>query len=121
MMTPEEYRAARDAAPYWLQLRIKAVEAPKQMPGVCIVRGAVTRQFRGPPFASGTLRLEVECKRRGQRTPPGDEFRMEVEELASGAYLEAFVESREKRFVVVARQIGLVLRPGSEPTFTGKE
>jgi hypothetical protein len=121
MMTPEEYRAAREAASHWLQLRIDAVKAPRKLPGVCIVRGEVTRTFRGPPPAAKTIDLEVECKGRRQRSPPGDEFRVDIEDLLSGRHLEAFVEVRDGRYVVAARQIEFVANPGAKPTFTGKE
>ena len=120
MMSPEEYRAAREAATYWLQLRIDAVEAPGKLPGVCIVVGQVTRVFRGPALGK-TIDLEIDCKRRGERSPPGDEFRVEIEELSAGRYLEAFVDLREGHYVVAARQVELVARPGPTATFTGKD
>jgi len=121
MMSPEEYRAARDAASHWLQLRIDAVKAPRKLPGVCIVRGEVMRVFRGPPPAAKTIDLEVECKSRGQRSPPGDEFKVDIEDLLTGRYVEAFVDAREGRYVVAARQIEFVANPGATPAFTGKE
>lgn len=121
MMSPEEYRAARAAATYWLQLRIDAVTAPRKFPGACIVRGEVTRIFRGPASAANTIDLEVECKQRGDRSPPGDEFRVDVEELRPGRYVEAFANLREGRYVVAARQMEFVANPGQTPTFTGKE
>ena len=121
MMSPEEYRAARESATYWLQLRIDAVKAPHTLPGPCIVRGEITRIFRGPIPAAKTIDLEVECKRRGERSPPGDEFRMDVEELHAGRYVEAFANLREGRYVVAARQVEFVAKPGAAPTFTGKE
>lgn len=121
MMSPEEYRAAREAASHWLQLRIDAVKAPRKLPGVCIVRGEVTRVFRGAPPAAKTIDLEVECKARRQRSPPGDEFRVDIEDLLTGRHLEAFAEMREGRYAVVARQIDFVANPGASPTFTGKE
>ena len=120
MMSPEEYRAAREAATYWLQLRIDAVKAPGKLPGVCIVRGEVTRVFRGPALAK-TIDLQIDCKRRGERSPPGDEFRVELEELLAGRSVEAFVDLREGRYVVAARQVELVARPRPTATFTGKE
>ena len=121
MMSPEEYRAARDAASHWLQLRIDAVKAPRKLPGVCIVRGEVMRVFRGPPPAAKTIDLEVECKSRGQRSPPGDEFRLDIEDLRSGRHVEAFVQIRDGRYIVAARQVEFVENPGVTPTFTGKE
>ena len=121
MMTPEEYRAARDGATYWLQLRIEAVKAPGQLPGTCIVHGEVTRVFRGPALAAKTVDVAVECKRRGERSPPGDEFRIDLEALRRGRYVEAFVNLRENRYVVAARQIEFVAKPGPRATFTGKE
>ena len=121
MRPPEEYRAARAAASHWLQLRITAVKTPQAMPGVCIVRGEVTRTFRGPPPAAKTIDLEVECKKRGERSPPGDEFRVDAEDLVSGRHLEAFAEARGERYAVVARQVELIVKPGAQPTFTGKE
>lgn len=121
MMSPEEYRAAREAASHWLQLRIDAVKAPRKLPGVCIVRGEVTRTFRGTPPAAKTIDLEVECKSRGQRSPPGDEFRVDIQDLLTGRYVEAFMELRDGRYAVTARQIEFVANPGVTPTFTGKE
>ena len=121
MMAPEEYRAARAAASHWLQLRIASVKKPDRVPGVCVVSGEVTRTFRGPPPPSRTIELEVDCKRRGERSPPGDEFRIEVEDLAAGKYLEAFAEVRGARYAVVARQVELIAKPADKPTFTGKE
>ena len=89
MMTPEEYRAARNAASHWLQVRIDAVRAPD--------------------------------KKRGERSPPGDEFRVDAENLVPGWHLEAFADVRDGRYVVAARQIELVAQPGPRATFTGKE
>jgi len=120
MMSPEQYRAAREAASHWLQLRIEAVKAPRKLPGVCVVRSEVTRIFRGATVPR-IIDLEVDCKNRGQRGPPGDEFRVDVEDLRSGRHLEAFAEIRDGRYVVVARQIEFVANPGATPTFTGKE
>jgi hypothetical protein len=121
MMSPEEYRAARAAATYWLQLRIDSVKAPRTLPGACLVRGKVTRVFRGPTVSAKTIELEVECKQRGERSPPGDEFRVDIEELLAGRTIEFFADLREGRYVVVARQIEVVANPGPTPTFTGKE
>ena len=120
MRPPEEYRAARAAASHWLQLRISGMEASKTA-GVCLVRGEVTRTFRGPPPAAKAIELEVECKKRGERSPPGDEFRVDMEDLVPGRYLEAFAEVRGVRYAVVARQVELIAKPGAKPTFTGKE
>ena len=121
MMAPEEYRAARAAATHWLQLRIIGVTKADRLPGLCVVHGEVLRTFRGAPPAAKTIDLEVECKKRGERSPPGDEFRIEVEDLVAGKHLEAFAEARGARFAVVARQVELVAKPGDKPTFTGKE
>lgn len=121
MMTPEEYRAARSRASHWIQLRIESVTPPQHSPGVCLLRGEVTRIFRGPPLAEKLMELAVECKKRGQRSPPGDEFRMNEEDLVRGRHVEAFVEIRDGRHTVVARQIELVERPATTPTFKGKE
>ena len=121
MMAPEEYRAARAAASHWLQLQIIEVKKPDRLPGVCIVRGEVIRTFRGPPPASTTIELEVDCRKRGERSPPGDEFRIDAEDLVAGRHLEAFAEARGARYAVVARQVELVEKPREKPTFTGKE
>ncbi len=121
MMQPEEYRAARAAASHWLQVRITALTAPQALPGICVVRGEVTRTFRGALPAAKTIDLEVECKKRGERSPPGDEFRVDAEDLVPGRHLEAFAEARGDRYAVVARQVELVAKPGAQPTFTGKE
>jgi hypothetical protein len=121
MMTPEEYRAARARASHWVQLRIGTVTPPPTLPGTCLLRGEVTRLFRGTPPAERTIELAVECKKRGQRSPPGDEFRMDLEDLARGRHVEAFMEMRDGRYIVTARQIELVARPGAKPTFTGKQ
>lgn len=121
MMAPEEYRAARAAATHWLQLRIISSKKPDRLPGVCVVRGEAMRTFRGLPPASKTIDLEVDCKKRGERSAPGDEFRIDAEDLAPGRRLEAFAEVRGERYRVVARQVELVAKPGAKPSFTGKE
>jgi hypothetical protein len=121
MRPPEEYRAARAAATHWLQVRIIGVTQPDRLPGVCVVRGEVLRTFRGAAPATKTIDLEVECKKRGERSPPGDEFRIEVEDLVAGKHLEAFAEARGARYAVVARQVELIAKPGDKPTFSGKE
>ena len=120
MMAPEEYRAARAAASHWLQLRILATQSPRKLPGVCVVRSEVTRTFRGAPPAK-TIDLEIECKKHGERSPPGDEFRVDVEDLVPGRHLEAFAEARGEHYAVVARQVELIAKPLATPTFTGKE
>jgi hypothetical protein len=121
MRAPEEYRAARAAASHWLQLRIISLKKPDRLPGVCVVRGEVTRTFRGPPPAAKTIQLEIDCKKRGERSVPGDEFRVETEDLVPGRHLEAFAEVRGERYGVVARQVEMVAKPGAKPTFSGKE
>ena len=121
MMAPEEYRAARAAASHWLQLRIISLKKPDRLPGTCIVHADVLRTFRGAPPASKTVELEVDCKKRGERSPPGDEFRVDAEDLVAGRHLEAFAEARGTRYAVVARQVELVAKPADKPTFTGKE
>jgi len=121
MRAPEEYRAARAAATHWLQVRIISLKKPDRFPGVCVVRSEVMRTFRGPPPASKTIELEIDCKKRGERSPPGDEFRIDAEDLLAGRHLEAFAETRGARYAVVARQVELVTKPGEKPTFTGKE
>ena len=121
MMPPDQYRAARAAASHWLQLRIVAVKAPDSLPGTCIVSAEVMRTFRGPPPAAKVIELEVECRQRGWRGPPGDEFRIDADDLVAGRHLEAFAEARGERYAVVARKVELVARPGITPTFTGKE
>ena len=80
-----------------------------------------TRTFRGAPPAAKAIDLEVECKKRGERSPPGDEFRIDAEDLLPGRHLEAFAEVRGERYAVVARQVELIAKPGTQPTFTGKE
>lgn len=121
MMPPEQYRAARAAATHWLQLRIISLKKPDRLPGVCVVRGEVMRTFRGPPPAGKTVELEIDCKKRGERSAPGDEFRIDAEDLAAGRHLEAFAEVRGDRYKVVARQVELVAKPGATPSFNGKE
>ena len=121
MMPPEEYRAARAAASHWLQLRIIAVSSPQELPGVCVVRAEVLRTFRGAPPASKAIELEIDCKKRGERSPPGDEFRIDAEDLVMGKHLEAFAEARGARYAVVARQVEMIEKPADKPTFTGKE
>jgi hypothetical protein len=121
MMTAEEYRAARAAASHWIQLRVEATQRPARLPGVCLVTGQVTRVFRGTPLPEKRIDLAVECKRRDQRSPPGDEFRVNYEDLDLGRYVEAFIEPRDGHYAVVARQIGRVGKPRAKPTFTGKE
>lgn len=121
MMTPEEYRAARNKASHWIQLRVESVQRPARLPGVCLITAEVTRVFRGPPLREKRIDLAIDCKKRDQRSPPGDEFRMNFEDLARGRYAEAFVELRDGQFTVVARQIGRIGRPGPKPAFKGKE
>ena len=121
MRAPEEYRAARAAATHWLQLRIISLKKPDRLPGVCVVRGEVTRTFRGPPPATKTIELEIDCKKRGERSAPGDEFRVEAEDLVAGRRLEAFAEARGERYGVVARQVEMIAKPAAKPSFTGKE
>ena len=60
-------------------------------------------------------------KKRSERSPPGDEFRIDAEDLVAGRYLEAFAEAQGPRFAVVARQVELIAKPAEKPTFTGKE
>ena len=120
MRTPEEYRAARVAATHWIQFRVQASKPAATVPGICVLRGEITRYFKGVPFGASTIDLEVECKPRAQRSPAGDEFRLDAEDLRPGQYLEAFVTAEAGRYRVVARQVHIVAAPGEKPTFTGK-
>ena len=59
---------------------------------VCVVRGEVLRSFRGLPPAARDIELEIECKPRGEGSPPGDEFRLDLEDLSPGRMVEAFID-----------------------------
>lgn len=111
MMAPEEIQAARDGASHWLQLRIESVAAPGALPGVCVVHCAITRTLRGAPLTVTAIDVEIECKRKDRRSPPGDEGRVEVENLWVGQHLEAFVAMEGNRYRVMARQVQIVPSP----------
>jgi hypothetical protein len=121
MRPPEEYRAARAAATHWIQLRLAEVQKPDKKFGVCIVRGEITRCFRGAALAHAVIDLGVECKPRFEASPPGEEFLLDAEDLRVGLYLEAFANLEAGRWMVAARQVEFIAEPAPTPSFTGKE
>jgi len=121
MMPPEEYRKARDGAQFHLQLALNKVTPPARFPGQCLVEGKVVTVFRGALAAGTPMRLEVSCKRDGDRAPPGGEFWTRWEELAQARFLEAYVNREGEGYAIAAWQSAMIGKPSAKPQFFGRE
>ena len=121
MMTPEEYRKARDGAQYHVQLEIRRITPPARTPGLCMVEGVVVRVFRGVLAAGTPMRLALSCKRRDERAPPGGEHWTFTEDLAKAKYLEAYVNRVGAEYAIAAWQSALIAAPSDQPQFAGKD
>lgn len=121
MMTPEEYRKARDEAEFHLQLEVRKMTPPERTPGQCTVEGTVARVFRGTLAPGAPMKLAVSCKRRGERARPGGEHWIALEDLAGAKFLEAYVNREGAGYAVAAWQSEIVPAPSDRPQFPGKD
>lgn len=121
MMPPEEYRKARDGAQFHLQLSVAKVTPPARFPGQCIVEGKAVTVFRGALARGASMRLEVSCKRDGDRAPPGGEFWVRWEELERARFLEAYVNREGEGYAIATWQSAIIGAPSAKPQFFGKQ
>ena len=121
MMTPEEYRKAREDAEFHLQLEVKKMTPPERTPGLCAVEGTVARVFRGKLAPGTPMKLVVSCKRRDERARPGGEHWIFTEDLAGARFLEAYVNREAQGYAIAAWQSAIIAAPSDRPQFSGKD
>lgn len=119
MYSPEDIAKARRDASYHLELRVVAAEPTRTQPGQAWVTGEVTQAYRGGGRvkAGDTLRFWVDTTRRGLRSPPGDDVRLELEELVPGRWLEGYFTTGPKdgELAVALRQVGIYAASSATP------
>lgn len=115
MYSPEDITKARQDAAFHLEICIERIEPTRTQPGQALIHGRVTQVLRpqttlkkGDPVS-----FWVDTRHRGQRSPPGDDVRLDLEEITPGKYLEAhftanwLVMSGVTQLEVALRQIGV--------------
>ena len=119
MYSPEDIAAARRTAAFHLEVRMLKMEPTRTQPGQAWVTGEVTQVYRtdGRVKPGATLGFWVDTTRRGLRSPPGDDVRLELEELLPGRWLEGYFASsaKEGELAVALRQIGIFAASSTTP------
>lgn len=113
MISPEDEAAAREAAELHAVLRIQTAQPTRTQPGQCLLTVEVQQCWRAPQGLRTGDRLElwVDSRWRGQRSPPGEDVRLDLEALQPGVRLEAWAAadpSAAARYVVLAGQARLL-------------
>lgn len=112
MISPEDEVAARASAELHAVLRILAAQPTRTQPGQCLLAVELLGIRRAPAgLASGDrIELWVDSRWRGQRSPPGEDVRLDIEALQPGVLLEAWArrDGPANRFAVVLGQVQLV-------------
>jgi hypothetical protein len=92
MYSPEDISKARRDAGFHLEICIAQTQATPTQPGRVLIQGLVTQVF----FACLAIRLGhpvafwVDSLYSDQRAPPGEDVRLDVEDLVAGRYIEAY-------------------------------
>ena len=119
MYSPEDIAAARRSAAFHLELRIVSAEPTRTQPGQASVTGEVTRAYRADARVkvADTVRFWVDTTRRGLRSPPGDDVRLELEELLPGRWLEGYFNpgAKDGELAVALRQVGIHAASSATP------
>lgn len=119
MYSPDDIAKARREATFHLELRMLAAEPTRTQPGQAMVSGEVTRTYRtnARVKAGDTLRFWVDTTRRGLRSPPGDDVRLELEGLLPGRWLEGYFTAGTKdgELAVALRQVGIFAASSATP------
>lgn len=119
MYSPEDIAKARRDATYHLELRVLAAEPTRTQPGQAMVAGEVTRAYRADARVKvgDRVRFWVDTTRRGLRSPPGDDVRLDLEELLPGRWLEGYFNAgaRDGELAVALRQAGIFAASSATP------
>jgi hypothetical protein len=111
MHSPEDLARARANADLHLLVRIEALEVCDPQPGRSRLRARIVAILGGHSAAAvgHGMHLEIwlDTRHRGQRSPPGDDLRMDLEDLLPGSQLQAYLraDSGAHCYQVVAGQI----------------
>lgn len=119
VISPEDIASARAGAGAHLRLRIEQVEIGREQPGHCWLSGSIQVLWhdRSGKLSPGMrIRLQVDSRRSMQRCPPGDDLRLQVEQLRRGVVVDAYagaieeaaVEAAEPCYRVVCGQVEAV-------------
>ena len=123
MYSPEDVANARRGAAFHLEVSIRSVEPTRAQPGQAMVQGAVTRAWRsdGSLAAGAAVRFWIDTRLRGQRSPPGDDVRIDLEDLQSGRFIEAYFAPGRKpaggatELTIALRQAGVYAAASDKP------
>lgn len=113
MLSPEDEAAARESADLHAVLRVQSAQPTRTQPGQCLLTVELLQCWRAPPGLHPGDRLElwVDSRWRGQRSPPGEDVRLDLEVLQPGVRLEAWAAadpSAPARYAVLAGQARLL-------------
>lgn len=92
MHSPEDQAAARASADLHALVRIALAAPTRSQPGQCCLQVDVVDLWRTPGNLSrgDRIALWVDSCWRGQRSPPGDDLRLCIEDLQPGTLLEVY-------------------------------
>lgn len=95
MYSPEDEAAARTRADLHARIRIERAEPTRGQPGQCLLEVEVLDAWRAPAGLSrgDRIRIWVDSCWRGQRSPPGEDVRLPIEDLQAGAQLDVHAAS----------------------------
>lgn len=96
VLPPTAYKAARDAAPLWLSVKVSSVSTPPTPTGICRVTGTVVNVLRNRGVARvkpGTkLSFGIHCRRPGAEIPAGPVLWQQVPQLEASKFVEVYLE-----------------------------
>lgn len=111
MYSPEDEAAARARADLHALVRIALAAPTRSQPGQCCLQVDVVNPWRSPGGLSRGERIAlwVDSCWRGQRSPPGDDLRLPIEDLRPGALLEVYAaripDAPHPEFAVLSGQV----------------
>lgn len=90
MYSPEDQAEARRTADLHARIAIVGIQPTRTQPGQCLLRAVLVEVWRAPQgLAVGDdIEVWVDSCWRAQRSPPGEDVRLCIEELVAGRQLE---------------------------------
>lgn len=90
MYSPEDQAEARTTAELHARIAVIAAQPTRTQPGQCWLRAELIEVWRAPPglAAGSVIEVWVDSCWRGQRSPPGEDVRLCIEDLVAGRQIE---------------------------------
>lgn len=90
MYSPEDEAEARMRADLHARVRIERAQPTRSQPGQCLLQAEIVDPWRTPAglCCGDRIELWVDSCWRGQRSPPGEDVRLAIEDLQAGGLLD---------------------------------